>query len=128
MTTNTAQNTDVTKSIDTYFAFLNETDAARLRSLAQEAWTADARYVDPQHDVTGRSVIVAALEEVHAGYPGFTFRRTTGIDSHSDQARYGWELNAPDGTVIVTGIDCATVAPDGRLSFVSGFHGEPPAL
>jgi hypothetical protein len=126
MTTN--QLTSVTKTIDAYFAFLNETDAGRLRAVATAAWRDDARYVDPHHDGSGRDVLVAMVEAVHAGYPGFTFRRTTGIDAYAGQARYGWDFRAPDGAVVMTGVDFATLAADGRLQQVTGFHGDLPAL
>src|SRR5437868_1039693 len=98
----TTETTNVTKAIDTYFAFLNETDAIALRRLAEEAWTDDARYVDPHHDGRGRDVLRSMVEEVHARYAGFTFRRSTGIDAFGSQARYGWHFNAPDGSVVIT--------------------------
>jgi hypothetical protein len=124
----TTELTNVTRAIDTYFAFLNETDATSLRRLANETWTDDARYVDPHHDGEGRDVFVAMVEEVHANYAGFTFKRSTGIDAFGSQARYGWQFNAPDGSVVLAGEDYATLADDGRLQQVTGFHGELPAL
>src|SRR5215216_1036989 len=111
----TANETNVTQTIDTYFAFLNETDGTKLRQLANETWTDDAHYVDPHHDATGRDVLVSLVEEVHQGYPGFTFRRTTSIDAFGQQARYGWEFNAPDGAVVIKGEDIAVLDADGRL-------------
>lgn len=124
----TTERTDVTKAIDTYFAFLNETDATALRQLANETWTEDAHYVDPNHDGTGREVLVSLVEEVHANYAGFTFKRSTGIDAFGSEARYGWQFNAPDGTTVLAGEDHATLAPDGRIEQVTGFHGDLPAL
>ena len=124
----TSETTNVTKAIDTYFAFLNETDATTLRRLATQAWTDDARYVDPQHDGQGRDVLVSMVEDVHANYAGFTFKRSTGIDAFGGQARYGWQFNAPDGTIVLTGEDYATLAEDGRIQQLTGFHGELQAL
>jgi len=124
----TTDTTSVTRAIDTYFAFLNETDATTLRRLANEAWTDDARYVDPHHDGRGREVLVALVEEVHARYAGFTFKRSTGIDAFGSQARYGWQFNAQDGSIVLAGEDHATLSDDGRLQQVTGFHGELPAL
>ena len=37
--------------------------------------------------------------------------------------RFGWQLTGPDGPV-VTGLDVAVVAPDGRLERVAGFFGD----
>jgi hypothetical protein len=124
----TTEISNVTRAIDTYFAFLNETDATTLRRLANEAWTEDARYVDPHHDGTGREVLVSMVEEVHANYAGFSFNRTTGIDAFGSQARYGWSFNAPDGSVVLTGEDYASLAADGRIQQVTGFHGDLRAL
>src|SRR5687767_1155957 len=124
----TTNQTNVAQAIDTYFAFLNETDAAQLRRLANETWTEDAHYVDPHHDGHGRDALVSLVEELHQGYAGFTFRRSTGIDAFGQQARYGWEFNAPDGAVVLKGVDFATLAADGRLAQVTGFHGDLPSL
>lgn len=124
----TTELTNLTKAIDTYFAFLNETDVKTLRRLAYETWTDDARYVDPHHDGSGRDVLVSMVEEVHANYAGFTFKRSTGIDAFGSQARYGWQFIAPDGSVVLSGEDYATLSDDGRLQQVTGFHGDLPAL
>src|SRR4051794_1334291 len=124
----TTEISNVTRAIDTYFAFLNETDATTLRRLAEEAWTDDARYVDPHHDGTGREVLVSMVEDVHASYAGFSFNRTTGIDTFGSQARYGWSFNAPDGSVVLKGEDYASLAADGRIQQVTGFHGDLAAL
>lgn len=124
----TTNHTNVTQTIDTYFAFLNETDVTKLRQLAGETWAEDARYIDPHHDGQGRDVLVSLVEEVHQGYAGYTFRRSTGIDAFGSQARYGWEFNAPDGAVVIKGEDYATLAEDGRLQQVTGFHGDLPSL
>jgi hypothetical protein len=124
----TGNQTNVTQAIDTYFAFLNETDPARLRHLANETWAEGAHYVDPHHDGRGRDVLVSLVEGVHEGYAGFTFRRSTGIDVVANQARYGWEFNAPDGTVVLRGVDFSVLDTDGRLKQVTGFHGDLPSL
>ena len=124
----TTNQTDVTQAIDTYFSVLTETDATKLRQLADETWADDARYIDPHHDGQGHDVLVSLVEEVHQGYAGFTFRRSTGIDAISNQARYGWEFIAPDGSVVLNGIDFATLGTDGRLKRVTGFHGDLPSL
>ena len=34
-----------------------------------------------------------------------------------------WEIVSPEGSVAITGVDYAELAPDGRLQSVSGFFG-----
>ena len=63
---------------------------------------------------------------VQARFPTHRFRRRSGIDCHHDQCRFGWELVAPDGAVVVAGIDVGALAPDGRLRSIVGFFGELP--
>jgi hypothetical protein len=50
----------------------------------------------------------------------------SGVDTHHDQVRFGWELAAPNGSVVVSGIDVGGLAPDGRLRRITGFFGELP--
>jgi len=40
-----------TEIIDTYLASLTEPNTARRAALMEKAWTPDARYVDPHHDL-----------------------------------------------------------------------------
>jgi hypothetical protein len=68
--TNTTNLTDITATIDAYFAFLNEVDTGERNQIAQRAWAADARYVDPNHDGQGRETLSALVEEVLTSYPG----------------------------------------------------------
>ncbi|MGH9111347.1 MAG: nuclear transport factor 2 family protein [Acidimicrobiales bacterium] len=119
--------TDVTATVDAYLAGLTETDPARRMELIQQAWTEDARFVDPLFDVEGHEALAELTAGVVAQYPGHTFRRTSAVDMHHDLVRYGFEFVAPDGTVVVTGLDVATVAADGRLQAIAGFFGDLPA-
>jgi len=64
---------------------------------------------------------------VQARFPGHRFRRVSGIDIHHDQLRFAWELVAPDGAVVVAGIDVGVLAADGRLRRITGFFGALPA-
>ena len=67
-----------------------------------------------------------AATGIGAGALVATDRRTTGIDSHHDTLRYGWELVGPDGTVVAIGLDVGVLADDGRLRRVNGFLGPLP--
>ena len=116
-----------TEIIDTYLASLTEPNTARRAALMEKAWTPDARYVDPHHDLAGYAAFSGAIDNVVSGYPGFQFRRTTGLDAQHEYVRFGWEFVGPDGTAVQKGLDVGQLAVDGRLQTIIGFHGDPPA-
>jgi hypothetical protein len=66
------------------------------------------------------------ISGVQSQFPGHQIRRTSAIDAHHDEIRFGWELAGPDGTIAVAGIDVGTVATDGRLARITGFFGAVP--
>jgi len=119
--------TDIATTVDTYLAMWNEEDRARRETLIEQAWTTDGSYLDPLLEADGYAALSEMVAAVHAQYPGHRFRRTTGIDAHHDQVRFGWELADPDGAATVAGVDIGTVASDGRLRSITGFFGELPA-
>ena len=118
---------DVTTVVDTYLALWNENDPSARAGLIETAWAADGSYVDPLLEADGHAALSEMVTAVHQQYPGHRFRRTSGVDAHHDQVRFGWELAAPDGAVTVAGIDVGTVARDGRLLSITGFFGDLPA-
>ena len=115
---------DVAKTVDTYLAMWNETDATRRAAYVEQIWTTDGHYADPALEASGHAALGAMVAGVHARFPAHRFRRTSGIDLHHDQLRFGWELAGPDGSVVVAGIDVGALAPDGRLRRITGFFGE----
>jgi len=116
--------TDITTTVDTYLAAWNEEDAAARADLVAAAWADGCRYVDPMFESTGHQAFSDLAAGVHSGYPGARFRRTTAVDAHHDEVRFGWELVAADGSTIVAGIDVGRLAPDGRLDSITGFFGD----
>ena len=119
--------TDINATVDAYLAMWNEGDATRRAELIERAWADDARYVDPLLEADGYPGLSAMVDGVHAQFPGHRFERTTGVDVHHDQCRFGWRLVAPDGTVTVAGVDVGAIGADGRLRSITGFFGEPAA-
>lgn len=122
-----AAGTDVQATVDAYFAMWNEPDPAVRADHISRAWSGDARYTDPLLEADGHAALSEMVGGVHELYPGQRFRRTTGIDAHHEHLRFGWELVAPDGAVTVAGLDVGRLAPDGRLSSLTGFFGDLPA-
>jgi hypothetical protein len=117
---------NISTTIDTLFAMWNEEDADRRAKLVQAVWADDGQLVDPPLDGQGHAGISDMVAAVQNQFPGHRFRRTTGIDTHHDTLRYGWELVGPDGAVVATGLDVGQVAEDGRLRRVNGFLGPLP--
>jgi hypothetical protein len=119
---------DVTTTVDTYLAMWNDTDSTSRAQLIEQAWAADGAYVDPLLEAAGYDALSAMVDAVHQQFPGFRFRRQSGVDIHHDHARFAWDLAGDDGTVAVAGIDVAELAADGRLQRITGFFGDLPAV
>lgn len=109
--------------LDTYFAMWRETDESARAALVVRAFTPDGRHVDPSADANGHLELNQMVTGIHALYPGFTIERTTGIDQHGDQIRFGWKVLQADGSLLVEGIDVGELAEDGRLRRIAGFWG-----
>jgi hypothetical protein len=104
-----------------YFDLWNETDASSRRAALAATWADDASYRDPLLAAEGYDALDGMIAAVHAQYPGHRFHLTSTIDAYPGRARWGWSLTGPDGTPIVTGLDVAVLADDGRLCSVTGF-------
>jgi hypothetical protein len=118
--------TPIGEVVDGYFAMWNETDQARRREVIEATWTSDASYVDPMFDAEGQDALDAMVAGVHEQFLGHRFRPTGTVDVHNDRARWGWELAGPgDGSTVVSGVDFAVLAADGRLREVTGFFEQP---
>lgn len=118
---------DTVKIADNYIAMWNETDPIRRAEIIARAWTEDARYVDPHFDSAGYQALSDMVAFVHEHYPGYRFRRTSGVDSHHDRVRFTWELASPEGQTAAAGLDIGEFAADGRLRAITGFIGDIPA-
>lgn len=118
--------TDAASTVDTYVAMWNESDPELRTKLIETAWIDDARYVDPLLEAAGHAALNDMVAGVQTQFPGHEIRRTSGIDTHHDEIRFGWELAGPDGAVAVAGIDVGTLAADGRLERITGFFGDVP--
>jgi hypothetical protein len=127
MTDTTLEQSTTVEHVDRYVEMWLATDAAARDDLVARVFTDDGRHVDPLADAIGHRELAEMLANVHAVYPGFVLERTSGIDQHGDQLRFSWRLDAADGTAVVTGLDVAELAPDGRFARVASFWGDLPA-
>jgi hypothetical protein len=115
--------TDIETTVERWFSALNETDGSRRIALLEQAWADDGRWVDPPFEGQGHEAINGMIDGIYQQFPDHRFRRASAIDAHHDTLRIGWELVSPDGDVVISGVDVATLADDGRLVRVSGFFG-----
>jgi hypothetical protein len=116
--------TDIPSLVDRYLEIWNETGAERRRALIARTWTEDATYLDPVLCGEGHEGIDAMVAAVHAKYPGLRFSRSGEIDTHNNRIRFGWAFGPEGGPALARGLDVAVIAPDGRLSQVTGFFDE----
>jgi hypothetical protein len=119
---------DLTTVIDAWLEAFAEDDVERRTKLIEQAWSPEGRLVDPPLEGEGYVGLSEAADLVNTHYAGHTFRRVSGIDTHHEFVRYGWELVGPDGNSVIAGIDVGEVAPDGRLRKITGFFGDLPSL
>jgi hypothetical protein len=114
---------DLETVIDTYLSAWNETDSTARAALIAKAWADGAQLVDPPAAGVGADGINQIADALHGQFPRHQFRRASAIDAHHDAFRFAWELVAPDGSVTLSGLDVGQLAPDGRLSRITGFFG-----
>ena len=106
--------------VDAYIASWNEGDETRRRELVGQAFTDDARYLDPLMAGEGTDGITAMIGAAQTQFPGHRFELSFGPDAHNDVVRFAWQLVGENGPV-AGGTDFATVDEDGRLRNVTGF-------
>ena len=119
---------EITTTVDTYLAMWNAEDPAERAELIAAAWAADCRYVDPLLEGAGHAGLAEMVAGVQAHYPGARFHRTSAVDAHHDEVRFGWQLVAADGSTIVTGLDVGRIDADGKLTAITGFFGDLAAI
>jgi hypothetical protein len=114
-------------SVDRMLAIWNERDLGQIRSRIEAALTPDVAFVDPTIETHGFNEFEANVCDFRTKYPQAVIRRASGIDSHHNLHRYGWEISA-GGRVFLFGFDVAETAEDGRVSRVLGFFGPLASL
>ena len=110
--------------IDRYCAAWSEPDARRRDELLRPVWDDGASYSDPMAHVVGIEALLHLIEDARKRFPEARIARTTGIDTHNDCVRFGWQLWSEGAVVIPEGMDVVILSEDRlRLKRVIGFFG-----
>ena len=120
---------DATTIVDTYLAMWNETDptAPRLGSSSKPGWATAAT---PTRCWRPRATAPSARwwRACRPSSPVTASAGGAASTSITIQLRFAWDLVAPDGAVVVAGIDIGAVAADRPAGRITGFFGEALAL
>jgi SnoaL-like domain len=113
-------------AIARYLDCWNETDPGARRKLIDDAWAADASYIDPLAEAHGRDAIDGVIAAAQAQFPGFVFTLASPVDVHHRQARFSWGLGPAGAEPLVVGFDVAVTNEVGQLTTVLGFLDKVP--
>lgn len=116
------------EAIATYGEAWNVDDEGERRKLLEESWADDGVYCDPTGRADGREALVAMISGARQQFGNFRIEQTTGVDEHNGWARFGWRMDAEDGSTMIEGFDVVEMASDGRISRIVGFFGPFPDL
>lgn len=116
----------MTDTVNAYLDTWNATDAAARRMLLDQHWAPGATYSDPLAEVRGHDGISAAIDAVHAQFPGFVFTLVSGPDTHHRHARFQWGLGPTGAEPVVVGFDVLSTDDEGRIAAVLGFLDKVP--
>jgi SnoaL-like protein len=111
-----------------YVAAWNERDPKRRRDLIANTWREDGIYRDAHRHGEGHDAIDAMIDAAQHQFPGYRIALKSGIEAHSDYARFSWAAGGTsDAPLYLGGTDFVVVADDGRLKSVVGFVDAAPA-
>lgn len=112
-------------SFDHMLAAWNERDISRVRGHLDRAVAADVVFIDPTVETRGIEEFEDNVRDFRAKYPTAVLHRSSGVDSHHNLHRYGWEI-VVESKVILVGFDVAETTVDGKVARVLGFFGPLP--
>lgn len=100
----------------------NTTDAEEKASLVQTALEHNVHFVDPNHNIIGRSAFLKMVDEVQTKAPGAIYSRASKLDVQNNFYRYHWSVHL-NGKLIMPGFDVTEVNDTGKIVKVIGFFG-----
>ncbi|ONH28831.1 nuclear transport factor 2 family protein [Pseudofrankia asymbiotica] len=103
-------------------------DTGKRAALLAEVCADDVAYANPLKSCVGPRALAELIGELTAAYPGYLPVRTSGVDAHHDAVRYAWALRDRAGQSVLTGVEIVRFTPEGRLTSIVSFFGEPPQI
>ena len=120
--------TELEEVLMAYGGAWTERDPAKRMQHLEIAWAEDGRYVDPNGDVTGRAGLAEYMDAFHAQAKGSKIVVTSKPNPHHKMVHFTWAMKAPGGIALLKGHDFGTLGPDGRITQLVGFFGDPEPL
>ena len=118
---------DLNQVVSDYGAAWQETDADRRLELLTRCFADTGQYTDPTAAVSGRHNLSVHIGEVLQSAGG-RVEITSAPNSHHDVVHFTWHMVADDGSKMVEGHDFVRLDTDGKISYLSGFFGDPDPL
>jgi hypothetical protein len=113
--------------VASYVAAWNTRDDAARRRLLEQAWSTTGTYTDPVVHLDGRAAMYRHATGFGERWPGAKIVITGEFPPHNGLVCFSWHVVGPVGDILRAGVDFGELDPDGRLSRVVGFFGEPSA-
>ncbi|WP_336987397.1 hypothetical protein [Altererythrobacter aquiaggeris] len=111
------------QNLDKMLAAWNTPDAADMQALAEASMEHNIHFVDPNHNIIGRSAFVDMVGAVQKLIPGAVYSRASRVDFQNNHCRYHWSIDK-DGQCLMKGFDVTEVSDAGKIVKVTGFFGE----
>lgn len=113
------------ESFDHMLAAWNERDLNLIRSHLNKALTEDIEFIDPTIVTRGIAEFEQNVRGFRLKYPDAQLALSSGVDSHHNLHRYGWEIIV-GGNVLLPGFDVTETDAELKVRRVLGFFGPLP--
>ncbi|MEM1195976.1 MAG: nuclear transport factor 2 family protein [Pseudomonadota bacterium] len=100
----------------------NTPDRAKRERLVSDALEHNVHFVDPNHNIIGRTAFLAMVDQVQSEIPGAVYARNSEIDTQNNFCRYHWKVDL-DGKRLMNGFDVTEINDMGKIVKVIGFFG-----
>ena len=117
---------DLAAQADRFFGAWSETDPGRRNASLQTTVSDEFEFRDAHGCVRGRDELDAHIAAVQVHMPGQALARVGEPRQCQGFALIDWVAHGPGGVQLARGTNAAELAPDGRLTRVTGFWGAPP--
>ena len=109
---------------EAYAASWKPENAARRRSLFEQALNPGCEYRDPLVHAVGWDALDTYMQDFQRQVPGGHFA-TTWFAAHHGRSIAKWEMRGADASVLGHGVSYAEYGDDGKLRAMNGFFDTP---